>query len=336
MEQKEMQTDRLFQIFPRRVRKALALFLAETPSVSVEGLEEIRMRAGAPLYVSCFGVEYELGKELETQNLGTGKGWEEKESRCVSVQEVEETLQIAMRYSLYAFEEEIRQGFLTVQGGHRIGVAGRVIAEQGRIRTIQPITFLNIRFAHQVMGCADALMPFLWDSKTDQIRNTLLLSPPCCGKTTMLRDLIRQVSDRGRTVGLVDERSEIAACFQGVPQNEVGRRTDVLDQCPKALGLMLLIRSMAPSVVAADEIGGAADLEALRCVMNCGCRILAAVHGASMEDLRKKPVLCEFLQEERFERYVVLGRQHGPGTILQILDEKGRVLCGSRDSACVW
>lgn len=322
MAQKEEQKDRLFQIFPRQIREALELFFAETPSASVEGLEEIRMRAGLPLYVYCHGMEYEVRKGKQPE-----KEADRGENR-ITGQEVEETLQIAMRYSLYAFEEEIRQGFLTVQGGHRIGVAGRVIAEQSVIRTIQPVTFLNIRFAHQIRGCADVVMPFLWEKETGEVKNTLLVSPPCCGKTTLLRDVLRQLSDGGQTVGLVDERSEIAACFQGIPQNDVGRRTDVLDHCPKALGLMMLIRSMAPSVVAADEIGGSADLEALRCVMNCGCRILVTAHGASVEDIRRKPGLREFLQEGHFERYVVLGRQRGPGTILQILDGKGQVLCG--------
>lgn len=271
------------------------------------------MRVGSPLYVICCGREYIAGAADDFR---------------ISRQDVEETLQIAVRYSMYAFEEELRQGFLTVQGGHRIGVAGRVVAEQGKIRTIQPVTFLNVRFSHQIRGCADPVMPFLLERENGQIKNTLLISPPRCGKTTFLRDILRQVSDGGHTVGLVDERSEIAACFQGIPQNDVGKRTDVLDNCPKALGMMMLIRSMAPEVVAADEIGGAEDLEALRCVMNCGCRILATVHGRSMEDIWRKPGLREFLQEQRFERYVVLGSTQGPGTVLGISNGTGQVLFG--------
>lgn len=316
--------DRLFQIFSRRVRGALESLVQTPVSVEPEAIEEIRLRVGAPLFVICRSREYIAGAEEDFR---------------VSRQDVEETLQIAVRYSMYAFEEELRQGFLTVQGGHRIGVAGRVVAEQERIRTIQPVTFLNVRFSHQVQGCADRVMPFLLERETGHLKNTLLISPPRCGKTTLLRDIIRQVSDgkengQGRTVGVVDERSEIAACFQGIPQNDVGRRTDVLDNCPKALGMMMLIRSMAPEVVAVDEIGGAEDLEALRCVMNCGCRILATVHGTSMEDIRKKPGLREFLQERRFERYVVLGNAEGPGTILGISDGNGRPLSAGRALPC--
>ena len=325
------ESGRLFQIFSERIRRILEEFRK-----GADGIEEVRIRAGAPLFVICRDQEYMVGAEAGFR---------------VSAKDVEETLQCAARYSLYAYEEELRQGFLTVQGGHRIGVAGRVVAEGGRIRTIQPVTFLNVRFAHQVCGCADGVMPFLLEEQTGNLRNTLFISPPRCGKTTLLRDVIRQVSDgvpvpygaavpgsltapdgdsggrrRSFTVGVVDERSEIAACFQGIPQNDVGVRTDVLDGCPKALGMMLLIRSMAPEVVAVDEIGSKEDLDALRYVMNCGCRILATVHGTSMEDIEKKPGLGEFLRERRFERYVVLGNARGPGTVRNISDGSGNCL----------
>ena len=127
----------------------------------------------------------------------------------------------------------------------------------------------------------------------------------------------------------MDERSELAGCYQGIPQNDLGMRTDVLDACPKAEGMMMLIRSMAPEVVAVDEIGGENDLEALRYVMNCGCRILATVHGNSMEDIREKPGLSSFLQEKRFERYVVLGNRRGPGTVEAVYDAAGEeLICG--------
>lgn len=305
----------LFRFFSKEIRERLTRLVPDP-----DGLEEVRLRVGAPLMAFCRNREI-----LE----GDGNHFR------VRQEDVNETLQCAAHYSLYAHEEEVRQGFLTVQGGHRIGIAGRTVLEKGKIRTIYPVTFLNIRFAHQIRGCAEAVAAELMKPEEGRILNTLVISPPRCGKTTILRDLIRLISDGserlpGQTVGLVDERSEIAACFQGIPQNDVGMRTDVLDGCPKALGMMLLIRSMAPQVVAVDEIGGEADLEALRSVMNCGCRVLATVHGSSLSDIRKKPFLADFLAEKRFDRYLVLGNRQGPGTVEGLYDGCGEAVRGER------
>ena len=255
-----------------------------------------------------------------------------EEAYLVTRDALKETLDYMSSYSLYAFEEEIRQGFITIQGGHRIGIAGKIITDGHGIRSMKFISFINVRLSHQVKGCAGTVLPYLYDR--DMIFHTLIVSPPRCGKTTLLRDIIRQVSNGSRehaglTIGVIDERSEIGACYQGIPQNELGIRTDILDCCPKAQGMMMLIRSMAPEVVAVDEIGGENDLEALRYVMNCGCRILATVHGNSMEDIREKPGLSSFLQEKRFERYVVLGNRRGPGTVEAVYDAAGEeLICG--------
>lgn len=319
--------DRLFQIFSKKLRGVLG-----TLNVEPEGIEEIRMRIGAPLFIIYRNNEYTVDEAGRLGGL-SGSGEKEDGKGCfyVSKEDVEETLQCAVRYSLYAYEEELKQGFITVSGGHRIGVAGRVILEKGSVKTIQPVTFLNIRFSHQVKGCADHVISYLYDRTNGDFLHTLLISPPRCGKTTLLRDIVRQISNgkNGKTVGVVDERSEIGACFQGIPQNDVGQRTDILDCCPKAAGMMMLIRSMAPDVVAVDEIGGEQDLEAMRYVMNCGCRILATIHGTSMEDIRKKPGLSRFIEESVFDRYVILGNRNGPGTIREICDGNGRnLLCG--------
>ncbi len=163
--------------------------------------------------------------------------------------------------------------------------------------------------------------------------HTLIVSPPRCGKTTLLRDIIRQLSTGsqghgGVTVGVVDERSELGACYQGVPQNDLGIRTDILDCCPKARGMMMLIRTMSPQVIAVDEIGGREDMEAIEYVMNCGCRLAATVHGSSMDDIRQKPFLGEMVKAGMFQRYIVLSGKGQAGRVQEIFDSKGMRLYG--------
>ena len=199
-----------------------------------------------------------------------------------------------------------------------------------RVKNIQYISSLNIRISHEVIGCADALMPYITVNR--QICHTLIISPPCCGKTTLIRDLIRQISDgnqylRGCSVGVVDERSELGGCYLGIAQNHLGTRTDVLDCCPKAEGMIMLIRSMAPQVIAVDEIGTIEDIHAIEYAMQCGCRMIASVHGLNMDEASKKPVLGTLIRRRMFQRYVVLGNENGPGEILGIYDERGSVLC---------
>lgn len=311
----------LLQIFSRHLREIL-----EEEVTDWESVQEIRIRSGKPLIITLGNREYIAG---ERGRLVPGKSFSrEQRGFIVSQKELEETMECAVRYSLYAFEDEVRQGFLTVAGGHRIGIAGRVVAEQGRVRTIKPITCLNIRVAHEVKGCGKSALPFLIDRDRRELYPTLLISPPCCGKTTLLRDIVRSISDGcgympGKTVGIVDERSEIAASFQGIAQNDIGMRSDVLDNCPKAEGMMMLIRSMAPQVVAVDEIGGREDLEALHYAVSCGCSLIATVHGTSFEDVSGKPVLGRMLKEGMFQRIVILSNRKGPGTIERILDGEG-------------
>ena len=281
-----------------------------------EKLQEIRMRMGQPLRILKENEELVLPKG--------GKPY------IVTKEDLRETMDYISHYSLYAYENELRQGFITVEGGHRVGVAGKVIMEKDRVKNIQYISSLNIRISHEVIGCADALMPYITVNR--QICHTLIISPPCCGKTTLIRDLIRQISDgnqylRGCSVGVVDERSELGGCYLGIAQNHLGTRTDVLDCCPKAEGMIMLIRSMAPQVIAVDEIGTIEDIHAIEYAMQCGCRMIASVHGLNMDEASKKPVLGTLIRRRMFQRYVVLGNENGPGEILGIYDERGSVLC---------
>lgn len=286
-----------------------------------EGLQEIRLRAGGPLSVWIDGGE----RFVDAQGRIVDRP--EKALRTTS-EELEDLLKHLCRYSVYAFADEIRQGFLTVQGGHRVGVAGQVILDgDGRIKNMKYIRYLNIRIAHQVIGAADPVIPYVYED--GYVLNTLLISPPGGGKTTMLRDMIRQISEgtaygKGVNVSVVDERSEIAGSYLGVSQNDVGIRTDVLDGCPKVEGMMLLIRSMAPQVLAVDELGSIEDARALQMAGGCGCRLLATVHGGSLDEVRHKNYIRYVMEERLFERYVTIDRKQGVCRITGIYDREGK------------
>lgn len=300
-----MKCEELFSIFP-----GLLLEAVEELALPPGQLQEIRIRANRPLLAVCGNREY-------------------RSKRIIKKEELREILAYLSNYSLYAYEEELSRGFLSLPGGHRVGIAGRIVLQEGRVKTVTEVSSLNLRFAHEVRGCADRLLPYL--RAEGRLMSTLIASAPGHGKTTLLRDLIRQISDGydgypGLTVGVVDERSEIAGTFRGLPGNDVGMRTDVLDGCPKAEGMMMLIRSMAPKAVAVDEIGSRGDTEALLSAMNCGCVLFSTVHGSSMEELLGKPVLREMIDLGLFERYVFLDGSRKPGRIRQILGRDGQVL----------
>ncbi len=286
-----------------------------------ESLQEIRLRAGMPLSV------WMENRESFVDERGRIVDRPEKAARPGPA-DLEELVKHLCRYSVYAFADEIRQGFLTVQGGHRVGLAGQVVLdEEGRIKNIKYIRYLNIRIAHQIRGAADPVLPFLFED--GHVLNTLLVSPPGGGKTTMLRDMIRQVSEgsaygAGVNVSVVDERSEIAGSYLGVPQNDVGIRTDVLDGCSKIEGMMMLIRSMAPQVLAVDELGSIEDVQALQMAGGCGCRLLATVHGGSLEEIHNKNYMRYVMEMGLFQRYVILDRRTGVCRITGVYDGEGK------------
>lgn len=309
----------IFKIFPEQIRTILA-----GAALNFEDLQEIRLRVGKPLI--CVSGERELF--LSTQG-GACRGPEDY--FLVSRELLLETVSYVSHYSIYAFDEELKQGYITIPGGHRVGVAGKIVMEEGKIRGMKYISFLNIRLSHEKKGCADRVFPYLLEE--GGFCHTLIISPPKCGKTTLLRDIIRQASDgnplmAGQNVGVVDERSEIGGSYQGIPQNDLGIRTDVLDCCPKSEGMMMLIRSMAPDIVAVDEIGDYRDSQAIEAVFHCGCRLLATVHGSSVEDVRRKPLLQRLIRQHFFQRYVVLDRERGAGHIREIFDGRGTRIYG--------
>ncbi len=231
------------------------------------------------------------------------------------------------QYSMYAYEDELRQGYITIEGGHRVGIVGQAVQESvGSIRTIKHISAINIRIAHQILGAANSVLPYVY--RKGSMRNTLIVSPPGCGKTTLLRDLVRQISGGNaygpaRTVGVVDERSEIAGCYMGQPQNDLGPRSDVLDACPKALGMMMLLRSMSPAVLAVDELGSGEEIRAVRMAASCGVSLVTTIHGMDMQDVQGKPGMEALLAEGIFTCMLVLRRdRQGRCRVGQVLHRR--------------
>lgn len=309
-----MKAEQITCLFAKNIRR----LLEETP-IDYDKLYEIRLRVGRPLFLISSRGEFFLKR---SGNFSREPG----EDYLVTQEDLRETLEYVSGYSLYAYEDEIRQGYLSVQGGHRVGVTGKVILDGDRIRGMKYISCINLRLAHQIPGCADAVMPYI--RTKDWTAHTLVISPPRCGKTTLLRDMIRQLSNGrgdvpGLTVAVVDERSELAGCYQGIPQNDLGMRTDVLDSCPKAEGMQMLIRSMSPSVVAVDELGKEEDFKAVESVIHCGCKLIATAHGNSVEDVLSTPFFSRLKEMKVFERYIVLGKEKRAGTVLGIFNGKG-------------
>ncbi|MEF9959708.1 MAG: stage III sporulation protein AA [Niameybacter sp.] len=300
----------VLSIMPKGIREQLVQLAKQKEGI----VQEIRIRASKPLLIVMNNEEY----GLTPQGLGTvSRSW------LVTYEEVQAILQFLSGYSLYALEDEIRQGYVTIEGGHRIGLVGKAVIEDKKVKTLKYISGLNIRLSHEFIGCSDKVMPYL--ISRDKVYHTLVVSPPKCGKTTLLRDIIRNLSNGYSgygpyTVGVVDERSEVAGCYMGVPQNDVGLRTDVLDGCPKVEGMRMLLRSMAPDVIAVDEVGSLEDLQAIEEVLGAGVTIVCTTHGKDLEDCMKKPQLRHMLEQGWFEKVVVLSSRNGPCTVEQVED----------------
>ncbi|SNR86698.1 stage III sporulation protein AA [Anaerovirgula multivorans] len=284
-----------------------------------DSMEEIRLRINQPLMLFVNNQDYFISKT-------GGLSYDTKDSYIVGKKNIENTLQFITNYSIYSVEEELRHGYITVQGGHRVGIVGKVLYDSTGIKTMKEFTGLNIRIAREKKGVATNILRYLINNQ-GEFMNTLIISPPQCGKTTLLRDIIRNISHgipylnlKGLKVSVVDERSEIAACYQGVPQNDLGLRTDILDACPKAQGMMMLIRAMSPEVIATDEIGREDDSRAIHEALLAGIKLITTVHGKSLEDALSKQVIGDLLKEGTFQRIIILSNKKGVGTVEKIID----------------
>jgi stage III sporulation protein AA len=317
----------LLQLFSVSLRQRLAAL----PSQIVQDLQEIRVREQRPLEIG-WGRQYSFVSQTGGLTNDPAEAYRPNREDCAAL------LEMLTQHSLYTFEEELRRGFITVAGGHRIGLAGRTVLEQGKVRLLKDISSFNIRVAKEHKGCGDQILPYVTDSTGQgSILHTLIVSPPQQGKTTLIRDLARIISRgpvtgsgsalrRGYKVGIVDERSEIAACIRGVPRFELGPRTDVLDGCPKAEGMMMMIRSMSPELLIVDEIGRPEDAAAIHEAIHAGIAVMATAHGLNYDDISRRPVLKELLHDQVFKRIVVLSNQSSVGALEGIYDGQGRRL----------
>lgn len=292
--------------------------ILEQAELPFSNLEEIRLRANQPLLVSFTNRDVFLNAQ--------GEGVEPNRAYRVMPEDLSETLERLTQSSIYAAQDEIRQGFLTIPGGHRVGITGEVVIQQGKVQTLKHITGLNFRIAKEAKGLGLDLLPFIL-TKEGRVCHTLILSVPRAGKTTLLRSLIRLFSDgvpelnlNGQNVGVVDERGELAGMWQGVPAFNLGVRTDILDGCPKAVGMGMLIRAMAPQVIAVDELGQEEDVQALTEALRSGVSLLCTAHASSVAEARARPSLQRLLAVGVFERIVVLSRRAGPGTVESVVD----------------
>lgn len=330
--------EELLQIFPGELRKAIE------KNSSFETLTEIRLRAGLPVSLITTKENYFLPKKYQT----VGKTTEQKIEQTMEIKEKAmkktrqsetewilspEELQIIFerisQYSVFAYTEEIGEGFITLKGGHRAGLCGKYYKGERGEGHIKNISSINLRVAREVRGCAAPVFPWLFEEK--RFCHTLFVSPPGNGKTTYLRDLIRLLSDGtpqidGRNVSVVDERSEIGNRTREGEGFYLGKRTDLMDHCPKAEGMLMLLRTMTPDVLAADEIGREEDIQALAYIRNCGCGLLMTAHGNSIQDVMKRPVLGGYLKRYPFERYVFLEKDEKNNRKINIYDAQESLL----------
>lgn len=262
--------------------------------------EEFRLRTGRPMTVlTCEGevlVSDELPRQLVTQS------------------DLEQLCDMVTGYSRYAVSDTLSKGYLIGRGGFRIGVCGTAVLRAGVNTNLRDISSVTVRISRQIRGISEPLLAELWGP--EGFPSTLLLAPPGAGKTTLLRDMICALSDGSEThpacrVGLVDERGELAAMYRGVPQLEIGTHTDVLDGCPKALGVSMLLRAANPQIIAVDEITAEEDLRAMLTAANCGVALLATIHAADREELARKPLFAKLLEMQVFLRLVTITVEHG-------------------------
>ncbi len=296
-------TEEILAKLPFKMGREIGLFIKENKLP----LDEIRIRVGSPIILISQGKEYTLKGEF---------------SLATNSQSINDIFDSIINHSAYAYKDELSKGFITIEGGHRVGLCGKVIMAEKEVKAIKEISSLNIRRCREIIGVSDKLIPRLFDERGGFL-HTIIISPPMCGKTTLLRDIIRNLSMLGLRVGVCDERSEIAGSQDGLASFDLGHRADVLDGCPKSEGMLMLIRGMSPRVIATDEIGKKEDLLGIEGALWAGVGLLTTIHGGSREDILHSSI-GGLVMKGVFKRYIYLSNRPKIGTLLMVTDEKDR------------
>lgn len=298
------------ELFPQYIFKAFA-------QLPTKKLNEIRLRLNKKIVVTLQGKSYYLCQEGLTGNAD--------KALIADKFLIDEIVKRACENSVYAYSNQIREGFLTLRGGARVGLCGEGVCENGAVKTLKNINSLAIRVPHEVKGCSAPAMEYLFRGG---FLSTLVISPPGCGKTTFIRDIIFQLSQKNYcySVLVCDERFEIANCFNGINTLDVGEFCDIVSGVPKNYAFGNAIRAMRPDILVTDELGGEKDCDAVVSASSCGTGILASVHAKDIDDLKRKQGFERILKEKVFDRFVVLSSRNGPGTIEGVFDENLRCI----------
>lgn len=272
---------------------------------------EIHMGLGKPLYICYSDGRYFLNPAGVLTRIPKG-------AVKVTKSHIDEAMELASRSSMYARKHTIAEGFITIEGGHRIGICGTGVIKNGQVDFIKDISALNYRLSCECIGAAEELSKNV--IQNGDVKNTLIISPPGCGKTTMLRDMARILSQSGRRVCIVDERSELAAVSGGVSQFNLGILTDVMDGVKKSDGMLMVLRSMSPDVIITDEIGKYEDITAIESIINSGVKIITSIHGLNFKQVQKRTDFEKCLNF--FEMICILSKRNGVGTIEKICERE--------------
>lgn len=297
----------LEKLFPTEIYEALK------NNVKFNYLYEIRLRIDKPITINYANKFYFLGIESLTND--------EDEAIMCNKNLIDSVILKASNYSIYAVNEDIKKGFITLNGGIRLGICGEVVTENGYIKTMKDFSSINLRFPHEVRNCSLNALNYL--TENGQVLNTLIISAPCGGKTTFIRDICYQLGQKNfpLNVLILDERNEISASIKGVPTMNIGKFSDILLYSNKKIGFENGIRSMSPNLIVADEIGNREDIESLIYASNSGVNIIASAHAKDIIELKEKYLFNEILNKKIFKRFVVLSQKNGAGTIEGIFDD---------------